>query len=121
MFASSHVDVHHAVCCCGEDAERFEHRASMGWLDAVAEYAALVAGIIRHPDEGVHGCEPAAMAQRRIVRAFDALAAAHAGCALAVASHLAATTHGIMVLCVVRNPELKLLGLPKGWCNVSPD
>jgi hypothetical protein len=71
----------------------------MGWLDAVAEYAALVAGIIWHPDEGVPGCEPAAMAQRRIVRTFDALAAAHAGCIYAMAdiSHLAATTHGIMV------------------------
>jgi hypothetical protein len=97
MFASLHVDGHHAVCCCVEGAERSEPRGSMGWLDAVAEYAALVAGIIWHPDEGVHGCEPAAMAQRRIVRTFDALAAAHAGCTLADISHLAATTHGIMV------------------------
>jgi hypothetical protein len=37
------------------------------------------------------------MAQRRIVRTFDALAAAHAGSNLADISHLAATTHGIMV------------------------
>jgi broad specificity phosphatase PhoE len=52
-----------------------------------AEYAALVAEIFRHPDESIHGCEPAALAQQRIVHTIDSLVAAHSGSTLAVISH----------------------------------
>jgi broad specificity phosphatase PhoE len=62
-------------------------RAAVGWLRTEAEYAALVAEIFRHPDESIHGCEPAALAQQRIVHTIDRLVAAHPGCTLAVISH----------------------------------
>jgi broad specificity phosphatase PhoE len=62
-------------------------RSAAGWLDTAAEYAALVEELFRHPDEPVRGCEPATVAQRRIVHAIDTLVAAHHGRTLAVVSH----------------------------------
>jgi broad specificity phosphatase PhoE len=62
-------------------------RTAAGWLSTEAEYAAMVAEIFQHPDESIRGCEPAALAQQRIVRALDTLVAAHPNCTLAVVSH----------------------------------
>ncbi|HKC75096.1 MAG TPA: histidine phosphatase family protein [Chloroflexota bacterium] len=62
-------------------------RTAAGWLSTEAEYVAMVAEIFRHPDQSIRGCEPAALAQQRIVRAIDTLVAAHPGRPLAIISH----------------------------------
>jgi broad specificity phosphatase PhoE len=62
-------------------------RTAAGWLRTEAAYMAMVAEIFRHPDESIRGCEPAVLAQQRIVRAIDTLVAARPGCTLAIVSH----------------------------------
>jgi broad specificity phosphatase PhoE len=62
-------------------------RTAAGWLSTETEYVAMVAEIFRHPDESIRGCEPAALAQQRIVRAIDTLVAAQPGCTRAIISH----------------------------------
>ena len=62
-------------------------RTAAGWLSTKAEYEAMVAEIFRRPDESIRGCEPAALAQQRIVHAIERLVAAHPVCPLAVISH----------------------------------
>jgi broad specificity phosphatase PhoE len=68
------------------DALRELDRSRLPWV-ADPAYAATVADIFAHPGESVHGCEPAAQAQRRIVTAIDEAMSLHPDQDVVVVSH----------------------------------
>lgn len=51
------------------------------------DYARIVTEILLRPDQSVHGCEPAAEAQDRVVRAVDGAVHQHPDVPLAIVSH----------------------------------
>jgi broad specificity phosphatase PhoE len=62
-------------------------RSGAGWIESEAARLELVRAILDSPDVSIQGCEPAAHAQARFVRAVDALVQANPDGGLAVVSH----------------------------------
>jgi broad specificity phosphatase PhoE len=62
-------------------------RSAAGWLRTRAEYICLVGEILQQPQRSVRGCEPAAHAQQRFVKAVEELHVQFDGVEVAVVSH----------------------------------